>query len=279
VAELTRLDVGGGVVAHALPAAGTKVLWIHGYTLDSRSWREMWSRLPGWQHIGLDLPAHGASGPIGPEDDLRQLGQRVAAFCKAQEIRHVVALSFGTLTATQAALEEPEWFQAMVLGAPTLAGGPSDPRVAASYWTLHQLHKAGTPAAQMKAAWMSCIAWKGIDELPELREELGTLVEQHEWTELAEWGIMRLLNPAQDEEDLRRIQTPVLVLIGDRDLPCFHTSADVLGGTVPRYAKVILENTDHLCMLQSPAPSAAHIEAHLRAHGASALAARPDEAA
>ena len=27
---------------------GTKVLWLHGYTLDSSSWREMWRRLPGF---------------------------------------------------------------------------------------------------------------------------------------------------------------------------------------------------------------------------------------
>jgi 3-oxoadipate enol-lactonase len=265
------MDVGGGVVAHARPSSGTKVLWIHGYTLDSASWREMWRRLPGWHHVGLDLPAHGASAPIGPDDDLRQLGQRVAAFCREQEIRHVVALSFGTLTATQAAIEAPDWFQAMVLGAPTLAGGPSDPQVAASYFQLHQLYRTVGPGPAMKAAWMSCIAWKGIDELPELREELGALVAAHQWTEIAEWGITRLLQPPQAEDDLRRIQTPLRILIGDRDLPAFHAAAEVLMRTVPRCDHIVLEDTDHLCMLQSPEPSARHIESHLRAHGASAL--------
>jgi 2-succinyl-6-hydroxy-2,4-cyclohexadiene-1-carboxylate synthase len=278
VGDLVQLDVGGGVRACVQPGAGTKVLWIHGYTLDSRSWREMWRRLPGWYHIGLDLPGHGVSAPIGAEDDLRLLGERVAAFCREQEIRHVVALSFGTLTATQAAIAAPEWFDAIVLGAPTLAGGPSDPRVAASYWALHQIYKTTGPGPEMKAVWMDCIAWHGIDELPELREELGALVLEHQWTELAEWGILKLLQPAQTEEELKRIRTPVLILIGDRDLPAFHTCADILERTVAGCCRVTLANTDHLCMLQSPEPSAAEIEAHLCRHGATALERRLESA-
>jgi pimeloyl-ACP methyl ester carboxylesterase len=122
----------------------------------------------------------------------------------------------------------------------------------------------------MKAAWMSCVAWRGIDEQPALREELGALVERHQWTELAEWGILRLLQPPQEEEDLRRIRAPLLILIGDRDLPAFHTCADILERNVPRCRRTTLENTDHLCMLQSPEPSALHIEDHLCANGASA---------
>ena len=261
-------DIGGGVVVHEQPGPGTPVIWIHGYTLDTTSWREMWGRLPGYHHYGLDLPAHGASADIGEGEDLGVLGRRVAAFCRAEGIRHVVALSFGTLTALQAALEEPEWFEAMVLGAPTIAGGPSDPDVAASYWRLNQLYRVVGPGPAMQAAWMSCIAWRGIDELPALREELGAIVARHRWTEIADWGITRLLQPPQAEADLARIQAPVLVLIGDRDLAAFHAASDILVATLPRCRRVTLDQTDHLCMLQSPEPSARHIEAHLSAHGA-----------
>ena len=31
------------------------ILWIHGYTLDSNSWQEMWELLPEYTHIGIDL--------------------------------------------------------------------------------------------------------------------------------------------------------------------------------------------------------------------------------
>ena len=272
MAETERLQVADGIVARAQPGPGSKVLWIHGYTLDSSSWREMWRRLPGWHHIGLDLPAHGDSADIGPEDDLRQLGRKVVDFCRAQDIHHVVALSFGTLTATQAAIEAPDYFKSMVLGAPSLAGGPSDAEVGATYWKLHQLYKTVGPGPEMKATWMACIAWNGIERHPELREELGQLVADHRWTELDNWAIHRLLQPAHDDADLRRIRTPILVVIGDGDLPAFHTCAGILERELPDCVRVTLRDTGHLCMLQSPEPSAIAIERHLRAHDGPDLA-------
>src|SRR4029077_8416311 len=44
--------------------SGPTVLWIHGYTLDSSLWADLWQRLPGYRHIGVDLPGHGSSGPV-----------------------------------------------------------------------------------------------------------------------------------------------------------------------------------------------------------------------
>jgi len=260
------VDLGDGLAGCVQAGAGSKVLWIHGYTLDSSSWKEMWRRLPGWHHIGLDLPGHGRSAPIGATDDLRTLGGKVARLCREQEIRHVVALSFGTMTAIQVLIEQPEHLWSVVLGAPTLAGGPSDRDVGVTYGTLHQLYAQVGPGREMAATWMSCIAWDGIDALPALRAQLGALVEKHRWTEFQDWRILRLLQPPQEKDDLRRIRTPMLVLIGDMDLPAFHACAAILQETVPRCERLTLANTHHLCMLESPGPSAAAVERHLRAH-------------
>jgi pimeloyl-ACP methyl ester carboxylesterase len=266
VTEAGRVQLARGFTGRVQPGGANKVLWIHGYTLDSSSWTEMWRRLPGWYHIGLDLPGHGGSAPISPQDDLRTLGRRVADLCHEHDIRHIVALSFGTLTATQVLIEEPDYLWSIVLGAPTLAGGPSDPEVGATYARLQQLHADATPPRELATTWMSCIAWEGIDQKPALREELGRLVENHRWTELKDWAILRLLQPPQREDDLRNIQTPMLILIGDRDLPAFHASAAILQRTVPHCELVTLPTTHHLCMLESPAASAGPIEKHLRSH-------------
>ena len=255
-----------GLAGRVQPGEGNKVLWIHGYTLDSSSWTEMWRRLPGWYHIGLDLPGHGVSAPIAPQDDLRTLGRKVADLCREQDIRHIVALSFGTVTATQVLIEEPNHLWSVVLGAPTLAGGPSDPEVGGTYARLQQLYNRSGSAREMAATWMSCIAWEGIDQKPILREELGRLVENHRWTELKDWAILRLLQPPQREDDLRSIRTPLLILIGDRDLPAFHACAAILQRTVARCERVTLADTHHLCMLESPDPSAESIEKHLRSY-------------
>ena len=266
MAEPIPVRLAEGLAGCIQPGGGSKVLWIHGYTLDSSSWGEMWRRLPAWYHVGLDLPGHGGSAPISGADDLRTLGRKVADLCREQDIRHIVALSFGTVTGTQVLIEAPEHFWSVVLGAPTLAGGPSDPEVGITYGRLHGLYKEVGPGRRMAATWMGCIAWEGLDQQPALREHLGRLVENHGWSELEDWRILRLLQPPQREEDLRSIGTPMLILIGELDLPAFHACAEILQRTVRRCERVTLPATHHLCMLESPAPSARAIERHLRSN-------------
>jgi pimeloyl-ACP methyl ester carboxylesterase len=36
---------------------GPAVLWIHGYTMDSSVWAELWERLPGWRTSAWTCPA------------------------------------------------------------------------------------------------------------------------------------------------------------------------------------------------------------------------------
>ena len=267
IEELGTIQVAEGLAARVLPGGqGPSVLWLHGYTLDSTSWREMWSRLPGWNHIGLDLPAHGLSGPIVPGENLRTLGRKVADFCKREGIRHLVALSFGTLTATQVAIEEPEWFWSLVLGAPSLAGGPQDPRVGMTYAKLGELIQRVGPGPEMTQTWMDCIAWKGVEKQPALQVEMRHLVEGHRWSELRDWGMWRLLQPPQLEDDLRRIVTPVLVVIGEQDLPAFHVVAATLERALPSCTRVTLPDTGHLCMLESPDLSAGPVRHHLETY-------------
>jgi 2-succinyl-6-hydroxy-2,4-cyclohexadiene-1-carboxylate synthase len=196
----------------------------------------------------------------------------VADLCIAQEIRHIVALSFGTLTATQVVLEEPDYFRSLVLAAPTLAGGPQDAEVGLAYSRLAELHRARASGREMRDAWMACIAWNGIERNPALREELGLLVERHPWRELEDWAMLRLMNPPHREQDLRRIKTPTLILIGDLDLPAFHQSAGILERSLRSCRRVDLADTHHLCILESPGLSEGPIREHLLAHDGASLA-------
>lgn len=275
MAERLVAQIAPGLAAR-IEGEGPKVLWLHGYTLDSSSWREMWRRLRGFCHVGLDLPGHGGSAPVGPDDNLHVLGRRVADVCLEQGISHIVALSFGTLTATQVVLEEPDHFRSLVLAAPTLAGGPQDPEVGVAYAELAQLHRRGARGPEMRDAWMSCIAWNGIEENPALREELGLLVERHAWRELEDWAMLRLMHPPHQEEDLRRVTTPTLILIGDQDLPAFHASAGILERCLPSCRRVDLPDTHHLCILESPGLAEGPIREHLLAHDRPGFAASPE---
>jgi 3-oxoadipate enol-lactonase len=273
VGDPTPVELMAGIGGRIQPGHGDKVLWLHGYTVDSSSWTEMWRRLPGWHHIGVDLPGHGASAPIRDGVNLQVLARWLGEYCQAEDVRHVVALSFGTQTATQMAIEYPTFFASMVLGAPSLPGGPQDPEVGVTYSRLHQLYHAAGRGPVLTTLWMNCVAWEGIEKVPGLEPALRALVARHRWDELRNGAMIHFLQPLQREEALRRIGAPVLLLVGEFELPAFRACADILEASLPRCQRHELPDTHHLCMLESPHLAAPLIETHLRRHAA----ARHDE--
>src|SRR5258707_987948 len=116
-----------GALAFRGEGAGPAVLWIHGYTMDASVWSELWSLLPGWRHVGVELPGHGQSPPLRPGTTLAGVAAQVAEVAAATGARRVVALSFGSCVALQLASNWPELVSHLVVGAPTIAGAPAEP--------------------------------------------------------------------------------------------------------------------------------------------------------
>ena len=266
LSDLPVVELAAGLAGRVQPGEGDKVLWLHGYTIDSSMWGDMWRRLPGWHHIGVDLPGHGASEPIDQMGDLATLGRRLGQLCVAEDIRHIVAISFGTITAIQIAIEFPAHFASIVLSAPALAGGPHEPEIGEVYMRLVQIYLQTGPGPRMREVWMGCRICNGIDQVPGLRASLASLVDRHSWAEIKGYGMLRFTQPPQVESALRRIQAAVLVIIGDRELPAFRTVTQTLQQVLPRIQVREFADADHLGLLQHPELAARSIDAHLRAH-------------
>lgn len=256
-----------GIAARARPADGPAVLWLHGYTLDATSWSEMWDLLPGWHHTGVDLPGHGASAPIDPDSDLRDIASRIGGACAAREIRHLVALSFGTLTATQVAIDFPHQFDAVVLAAPSLAGGPVPEEAAAEYMELHRIYRRHGAGEQVLARWMASPPWRGLDGVPGLRERMLPIVARHSWGELESEGTLYRVfhHPPQRPDSLRRIGARTLAILGELEMPAFRRCADTLLAGVPHCRRLELPGVHHLCLLEAPEPCAHAIQSHFTA--------------
>ncbi len=255
-----------GLTGRVQPGSGDKILWLHGYTVDARMWLDFWRRLPDWYHVGVDLPGHGGSVPVTDMGDLPTLGRRLGRLCQRQNIRHLVASSVGTITATQIAIEFPSWFSSVVLSAPSLAGGPQEAEIAQVYTKLFQLYALSGAGPQMRDVWMACRVWDGIDRVPGLRQRLATLVDQHSWAEMKGFAMRLYMTHPQPEAALRSIQAPVLIMIGERELPAFREVAGTLTRVLPRSRLLEIPDADHLCMVQYPDAAARAIESHLRAH-------------
>jgi 2-succinyl-6-hydroxy-2,4-cyclohexadiene-1-carboxylate synthase len=254
----------GGLAVLDSGGDGPGVLWVHGYTLDSTVWEPLWSSLPGWRHLGVDLPGHGRSRPLAPDERLSTLGAEIAAIARNWGIGHLVGLSFGSMVALQAAIAAPSQFLTLTLAAPAIAGGPVDAAAEVRYGQLGELYREFGPGPHMRQLWMSSPPhiFTGARAHPRLWEQLELLVGRHGWRELASGAMRSLTTDVQAPEDLRRITADTLVLIGEDDMPAFRASAALLQRDLRRASVVEVPAAGHLCLLEAPVVCAARLHEH-----------------
>jgi len=255
------------IAVRVAPANGDRVLWIHGYTLDSSVWRELWSLMPHWYHIGVDLPGHGVSGPMISGEDLAGLARRIGQLAFAHQVDHLVGLSFGGTVALQVALLWPGLFRSLVLGAPGLGGGPQDPAAQVRNLELIRLYRMRGAGSWMTELWMQSPPdiFTGAARHPRLWEQLQEVLDRHSWLELRDPTIMnKLSNYRQREEDLRHIQVPTLLLIGEHDMPAFKRSAELIRRSIPMCERIYVPEVGHLCLLEAPAHISSLLDTHFR---------------
>ena len=251
---------------------GPAVLWIHGYTMDSSIWAPLWERLPGWRHIGVDLPGHGQSPPLAPGLTLAGLADQVAEVCAATGARRVVGLSLGSCVALQLAADHPDLVGRLIVGAPTIAGAPSEPGTAERHRELKALRRLAPviskriPAGELLAdLWMQSPPdiFRGTEAHPELRSRLREVIVGHRWEELATGALGSIAAAVHTDHDLRRITASTLVFVGDEDMPTFIANAGRLGRVLPDCRVAPVRAAGHLCLLERPAEVTPELAAQL----------------
>jgi 2-succinyl-6-hydroxy-2,4-cyclohexadiene-1-carboxylate synthase len=274
LAQIVPQEVSPGLVARVCPGPGDPVLWVHGYTIDSTTWGDLWSRLPGWTHLGIDLPGHGGSDPLGPRTTLRDLGEALAEAASRRGVRHVVGLSLGSMIALQVVLARPSAFETLTMAAPALAGGPVESAVGVRYRELYDLYQRRGPGPWMTELWMRSPPETFAYATEELRARLAAIIDQHSWRDFdrPDFGICGFARQYQNSDELTRVAARLLVLIGDRELEAFRKAAAILRGIRPDAQVVELAGVGHLCLLQAPESSARFLAEHWRGPGRSAPA-------
>lgn len=244
---------------------GPAVLWLHGYTMDSTTWAPLWRLLPGFRHIGVDLPGHGASGPIPAGLTLPALAARIAHLARAEDAPSMVALSYGSSVALQVAMDQPDVTERLVLAAPTLAGAPPDPHARRRYQQLALAKPLTGPGEQLADLWMASPPdiFKGTERHPALRTALRDVIRKHAWAELDDGSMNTLTAHHHSRADLRRITAHTLVVIGDEDMPTFRRNAEWLAQDVADCEVLSLPETGHLPLLERPDEVAGAVAKHL----------------
>jgi pimeloyl-ACP methyl ester carboxylesterase len=258
-------ELGDGLTGRVREGNGETVLWLHGYTMDSSIWTELWQHLPGWSHVGIDLPGHGGSRPIRAGEGLRQLARELGTLALDHGVRHLVGLSFGTTIALQVAIEQPRSFASLVLGAPAVGGGPQDDLIARRYIELALAFRTFGPGAELTSIWMRSPPdiFRGAEARPELWARLSAVIAKHRWSELVDRSIEPIAAHRQETAELGRIEAATLVLIGENDLEMSRASAELLIHSLRSCELVELPALGHLCLIEAPKQVAQVIDRHL----------------
>ncbi|AKU15601.1 alpha/beta fold hydrolase [Luteipulveratus mongoliensis] len=242
------------LATHELRSAdGEAVTWLHGYTMNSDVWANLWSRLPG-HHIGVDLPGHGASRPGSPADDLSAVAREVARVMAEHGSRTLVAMSFGSSVGLQVAIDHPELVARLVLAAPTISEPAVDDAARDRMTQLVRAKAAGMRPSWLTQIWMSAPPdiFTGLHSHPARLAAVRAVVEAHSYDELLSGSMGGMFASVQTEEDLARIAAATLVIVGEQDMPRFVTNADRLRAAVPRCRVRRIQDAGHLPLLELP---------------------------
>ena len=232
-----------------------RVAWLHGYTMDSTVWQDLWDALPDDEHIGLDLPGHGTAADVAMPAGLPDLAAAVADQLREQDCRTLVAMSFGSCVAIQVVIDHPGLLDRVVLAAPTLSGLPDDPAGSAKYFLLvHALRTSG-PGPMMARQWMADPPhiFTGLRAHPLAYAHMAAVVSRHQFTELRTGAMGAMAQTVHTTEHLRALDLPVLVITGTEDMPRFQENTKLLAEHAPQCSVTTIPGAGHLPLLEEPA--------------------------
>ena len=251
-------------LATRVQGEGPAVIWLHGYTMQSALWSELWSLLPGWRHVGIDLPGHGGSPSLETGTTL-PISPPMSRGSPRAWVEPDGRAPFGTMVALQTAIDHPGLIGQLVLAAPALAGGGSEPGADARYLEVIRLYREGASGAELVDTWMQSPPdiFEGTQTRPVLRFRLRQTILRHRWTELATGAMEGLTRHPQTTEQLAALSAQLCVLVGDQDMPLTREVSIRLADTAPGAERVVLPGVGHLCLLEDPARAAPLIHQHL----------------
>jgi 3-oxoadipate enol-lactonase len=248
---MATLRVPGADLYYEVAGEGVPVVLVHGLALDARMWDEQVESLSDCAMlIRYDARGFGRSTrddeglSYTHADDLWSLVDHLGL-----EPVVLVGLSMGGRIALEATLEAPRQTRALVLLDAVLDGVPWDVESRRGMDAISEgLQSNGIRGA--KDAWLRHGFFTPAQRSPDVARRLTQMVDDYSgihWTEEDPHG------PHPDcLTQLRTIETPTTVVVGELDVPCFMEMADVLAGSIPGASKVVIRDAGHMVNMEAP---------------------------
>jgi pimeloyl-ACP methyl ester carboxylesterase len=243
----------GARLAYEVTGTGPVVVLVHGFGLDLRMWDPQAGALAGrFRVVRYDCRGFGASGPFDPgvpythAEDLLALLDHLGIADAA-----LVGLSFGGRVVLQAALADPARVRGLALLGAVLDGVPWDPASDQALDEVARQVQAGGVLAG-RAAWLAHPLFAAARQRPELAGQLAAMVAGYPGQH---WLGLDPHRPADRKpiDVLEKVSGPVLVAVGQHDVPGFREMSAVLARRIPGAQYRVVPGAGHMINLEQPA--------------------------
>lgn len=226
------------------PDADETLLFLHGGNVAGWMWHDLAVSLPDYHSLIPDLPGFGASN-AEPWTTVTEVADSAAAIIRerAHDGRaHVVGLSAGAVVGTVLVARHPDLARsAMLTGAPLQGVGPT-------------MKVSGLAQTRL---WGSRSYWRVMARAFRLPgDSVDTFVETGLGIDRA--SARRMLTqvyegvPAADLAGLRRAQTPILVLAGERESKAVQRALTEVTSRAPKAVARIVPRMHHAWSAEDP---------------------------
>lgn len=252
LAQINHADI-----YYEVAGSGQPLIMIHAGVADSRQWNNEFQRFSaGYRAVRYDLRGFGKSEPVDAEfSHLRDL-EALIAHLEIEDPMVLMGCSMGGGLAMDFALAHPSMVKALVM----VDSGPSDLRLDVPSHPMAEAAETAYKAGNLDlvAELETQIWFDGMDrtaadvdrDMRALAYEMNRLALSHDAKHLGQ----RLPDSEQSAVDsLKDIEIPLLMVVGEHDIPFMHAAADVMLEAMPQSRKVVIEDAAHLPNMDHPA--------------------------
>ena len=247
------LALPGARLAYEVTGAGAPVLLVHGFGLDMRMWDPQVEYLAGrFRVVRYDCRGFGASGPFDPACGYTHAGDLLALLDHLSIGQAVLAgLSFGGRVVMQAALAAPARVRGLALLDAVLDGVSWDPVSAEALDEASRQARARGVLAG-RAAWLAHPLFAAARQRPAVASALAAMVAGYPGQHWISHDPHRDPGP-HPRGALAELAMPVLVAVGEHDVPGFREMSAVLARRIPGARHEVVPRAGHMVNLEQPA--------------------------
>lgn len=249
VIESGYVDVEGGRVFYEAAGRGPAVVLAHDGLLHRETWENQFPAYAGRHRvIRYDRRGYGRSDPprvpFSNQEDLH-------ALLKALKVERatLIGCSYGGLLSIDYALAHPEMVSGLVLAGPIVSAyGFSD--------HFRGRGGRGTPSPdatveQKIEYWTGTDPWLLAPESTAARARARQLLAANPQNLSVQWDLLRRPRSVALGR-LAEIKVPVLIVVGESDIPDVHAHTGVIEAGIAGSRRVVLPHSGHLAHLEAP---------------------------